>query len=629
MCRSTPHLAVAVAIAVAVAAALSAGCAGPSGSAGPAGPARPRITFIRGARVFDGEKLLGPTNVVLRDGLIAAMGEAADQTVAPPGADVVDGRDRTLLPGLIDAHTHIWNAAQLRQAAALGVTTELDLMSDWKLMATLKAKAKEDPSMADLRSAGNPATSPKGHGTEYGLPIATLARPEQAEAFVVERLKEGSDYLKIVYEPGREQMTSLDRATLEACVAAAHRHGLLAVVHISKLEAAREALAAGADGLAHAPVDRIATGEFVSLAASRGAFVIPTLTVNAMVFGKSRGPAILADAALAPYLPPSARELLKAAMRWQPEGSLENAQRTVALLAARGVPILAGTDAPNPGTAHGASMHEELKLLVDSGLSPADALAAATSRPAARFHLADRGRIALGLRADVVLVQGDPTSDISATRRIEAVWRGGVRVDREAQQRAAAAEQVEAAEKPAGGNGGLVSDFEGGDFKASFGAGWVPTTDALFRGKSIASVALGAEGAAGTHGSLQITGEVRAGFAYPWSGVMFQPGPEPMAAADLSASRGFSFYARGDGAVYQAMVFSRSRGGRPSVHTFVAGSKWTQFHFTWRSDFDGLDGRDIMGIAFVAGPRTGTFRFQIDQVAMDAPGGGPVASGSR
>src|SRR6185295_6656223 len=213
MCRATPHLAVAVAIAVAVAAALSAGCAGQSGSAGPAGPARPRITFIRGARVFDGEKLLGPTNVVLRDGLIAAMGEAADQTVAPPGADVVDGRDRTLLPGLIDAHTHIWNAAQLRQAAALGVTTELDLMSDWKLMATLKAKAKEDPSMADLRSAGNPATSPKGHGTEYGLPIATLARPEQAEAFVVERLKEGSDYLKIVYEPGREQMTSLDRAT--------------------------------------------------------------------------------------------------------------------------------------------------------------------------------------------------------------------------------------------------------------------------------------------------------------------------------------------------------------------------------------------------------------------------------
>jgi hypothetical protein len=424
-------------------------------------------------------------------------------------------------------------------------------------------------------------------------------------------------------------MTSLDRATLEACVAAAHRHGLLAVVHVSKLDAAREAIAAGADGLAHAPIDRAAGEELAALAASKGAFVIPTLSVNAALFGKSQGPAILADAAFAPFIDSTGRAMLQTSLQWKVDGSLENAEQTVKALAARGVPILAGSDAPNPGTAHGATVHEELKLLVTSGLSPAEALAAATSRPAARFHLDDRGRIAPGLRADLVLVQGDPTSDISATRRIEAVWRGGVRVDREAQRRAVASEKQEVSAKPAVAADALVSDFDGIDFHASFGAGWTPTTDALYAGKSVGSVALSQEGAAGTRGSLQVTGDVRGGFAFPWSGVMFQPGAQQMAPADLSASRGFSFYAKGDGATYRVMVFSRSR-GRPLVYSFVAGSKWTRYQLTWRGDFDGFDGREVVGIAFVAGPRTGTFRFLLDQVAMEKTGGGgPMSSGSR
>ena len=96
------------------------------------------------------------------------------------------------------------------------------------------------------------------------------------------------------------------------------------------------------------------------------------------------------------------------------------------------MPILAGTDAPNPGTAHGASLHRELELLVHAGLAPTEALAAATSVPASAFHLADRGRVARGLRADLVLVNGDPTRDITATRDIVGVWKGGAPVDRAA-----------------------------------------------------------------------------------------------------------------------------------------------------------------------------------------------------
>lgn len=94
------------------------------------------------------------------------------------------------------------------------------------------------------------------------------------------------------------------------------------------------------------------------------------------------------------------------------------------------VPILAGTDAPLPGTTYGASLHSELELLVREGLTPSQALAAATSLPAQSFRLNDRGRIRPGVRADLLLVEGDPTKNILATRNIVTVWKRGVRVHR-------------------------------------------------------------------------------------------------------------------------------------------------------------------------------------------------------
>jgi adenine deaminase len=105
---------------------------------------------------------------------------------------------------------------------------------------------------------------------------------------------------------------------------------------------------------------------------------------------------------------------------------------TVTALKAAGVRILAGTDCSNPGTAHGASLHRELALLVAAGLKPIDALAAATSVTADAFGLTDRGRIAPGRRADLVLVDGDPTTEIGATRKIAGVWKQGHSIDRAA-----------------------------------------------------------------------------------------------------------------------------------------------------------------------------------------------------
>ncbi|MCP2164012.1 amidohydrolase family protein [Goodfellowiella coeruleoviolacea] len=104
-----------------------------------------------------------------------------------------------------------------------------------------------------------------------------------------------------------------------------------------------------------------------------------------------------------------------------------NAKRVARALHLAGVPLLAGTDATPYVPAHGSGLHRELVLLTEAGLSLTQALAAATSVPARHFGLTDRGRIAPGLRADLVLVDGDPTRDITASGSTVDVWRRGAR----------------------------------------------------------------------------------------------------------------------------------------------------------------------------------------------------------
>ena len=110
--------------------------------------------------------------------------------------------------------------------------------------------------------------------------------------------------------------------------------------------------------------------------------------------------------------------------------SCDAAPQAIRQLVAAKVSVLAGTDAPFPGTTYGASLHRELEHLVNAGLTPTAALAAATSATAQAFRMNDRGRIRTGMRADLLLVDGDPSKQIRATRNIVAIWKRGVRVQR-------------------------------------------------------------------------------------------------------------------------------------------------------------------------------------------------------
>jgi imidazolonepropionase-like amidohydrolase len=397
--------------------------------------------LIRDVRLFDGKRVLEHRTVLVENGKIARIASAA---FGAPGAEVIDGRGRTLLPGFFDAHVHISPAepeGALRQTLSFGVTTALDMFTNAALLTKMKAiEAADAPDLADLRSAGVGATAPGGHpsemaNAEYRASLPTITDPEQAAAFVEARIQEGSDYIKIIYDDLSAYMTGnwrfpmLSRETLRALVEAAHRRGKLAVVHIGTEQQARDAIEAGADGLAHMFTGEHAGKDFGRLAASRRVFVIPTLTTLYVTCGEAEGRSLLGDPQLKPYIQPAWQAFLE--QQWPyAKASCQGTAEGVRQLAQAHVPILAGTDAPMPGTTYGASLHEELRLLVRAGLTPVQALEAATSVPARAFHLEDRGMIQARMRADMVLVNGDPTKDILATRNIVAIWKRGIRAAR-------------------------------------------------------------------------------------------------------------------------------------------------------------------------------------------------------
>ncbi|MBD8633192.1 CIA30 family protein [Oxalobacteraceae sp. CFBP 8755] len=575
-------------------------------------------TLVQDVRVFDGKAVHERRSVLFDD---ARVVDADFRGPAPAGARIVKGAGRTLLPGLIDAHTHAFRQFDL--PVLFGVTTQIDMFTAVPVMQDAKRSmaAGRHAGQADLFSAGTLATAPGGHGTQFGVPIPTLSSPGEAQAFVDARIAEGSDFIKIVLEAGGHgvgAMNSLDIATATALIEAAHRRGKLAVVHVSTEPDARAALEAGADALVHlflgAAPDPTAVDSLAKLAKRKNAFVIPTFTVMESMAGV-RGDDLLGDADLAALVEREGATTLKARYGQQAQPQLLAMPKAVtAALARAGVPILAGTDAGNAGTLYGISMHRELAALVEAGLTPTAALAAATSAPAAAFRLGQRGCIATGCKADLLLVEGDPTRDITATRRIVEVWKDGqsanalrdARRERVAQERGASTRQGLPAD-------GRISQFSAAKLASPFGSGWMPSTDQYAGGKSTVKLAVLPELPDGQI-PLAVQASVAPGLPYAWSSVAFMPGAQPMQPADLSAARVLRFKVRGDGKTYQVMIMGAAN-NRPSSVPFVAGKEWEDISVPL-SAFAGIDPAAVAMLAFSAGPQPGEYRFELADVRL-------------
>lgn len=336
------------------------------------------------------------------DDAITAIRPAGERE---PVGNALDGTGRILLPGLIDTHVHLGSRAALESAVRAGVTTMIDLGTHPD---SVIAEQRALTGVPSLLSAGSAASAPGSTQISMmGFPAESGVRDAQdAERYLDWRAENGSDLIKIIIEdPNATDVPALDIPTITALVDGAHRRGLLVVAHVVTADAFVRGLDGGVDILTHTPLDRPLPDETVARMLEQQTVASPTLVMMA----------VMARARLGAHA----------------ETAIGNTIESVRRMHAAGVPIVAGTDAnetPFAAVAHGAGLHTEIQLLQQAGLSAADALVAATTGAAAAFRLTDRGAVEVGRRADLLLVDQDPTVDTATLDRPRAIWVGGVPV---------------------------------------------------------------------------------------------------------------------------------------------------------------------------------------------------------
>ena len=572
----------------------------PSGNAAAVGHT---VSAISNVRLFDGDQVVESATLLFGDGQVIAAGRDIE---IPAAAEVIDGSGHTLLPGLIDSHVHVFGSARA-DALRFGVTTVLDMFAMPTLLpeALRQRENLNETTQADLFSAGFLATVEGGHGTQFGLPVPTLSHAQEADAWVAERIAEGSDYIKIIIEDGSSwgrPLPTLDAETIQALTHAAHAQGVMAVAHVSTMAGAEIALDAGVDGLVHLFADQPIDQDWLARAAEAGLWVAPTTTVLAGAYGQSGAGWLNDHAVLGPRLNATQRQSLDASFsgsdlriaRWP------LVMRNLAALHEVGIPILAGSDAPNPGTAHGASLWHELKLLMDAGLTPIQAFSSATRIPAQAFGLEDRGCLKPGCRADMVLIRGNPLQQSDTTDHtigsVLSVWKNGhaVALDPATEPVAESNVSTEVAEPR-----DLLSDVNR----------WMVSTDQFMGGNSIAEQFW-------ADGRLEIRGELRNGSAFPYAGTMWMTSNTPMQAVDFSGHRQLMLNVSGDQARYRVMLFSGEQvNGMPIMRDFSADALLNGVTLNL-NELPGLDLSRLRAIGVFAADRPGALEFTIEQARL-------------
>lgn len=321
--------------------------------------------------VFDGTQVWENATVVIEDGVIS------DKTVLGEGE--VDS-EYFLMPGLIDAHTHVSKTGEMELMVSKGVTTTCDVAITQEVQ--------------DSFSELNVWTARSG----------AFVFVEDGKTFVEDMITQGAQYIKVVIDlPAIMGGGLMEETAIRDIVATAHKNDLKVAVHAISIAGVQLAVDAGADMLIHVPIGETFPRELAEQIAAQGIEVMPT-----MVMMKA-----FADSPLYGF----------------EEEDYQDAVDAVLLLRSLGVPILVATDA-NPGgfvpaVVHGTDLHWEMRLLAEAGLPPLEVLQGATSEVAEAFGFTNAGTIAPGQPATMVLVQGRPDQNITDSTNIVQIWVNG------------------------------------------------------------------------------------------------------------------------------------------------------------------------------------------------------------
>jgi imidazolonepropionase-like amidohydrolase len=415
-------------------------------------PAGGAVLF-EGARLIvgDGSAALENSAFLVENNRFTRVGKKGELQ-PPAGARRVDLTGKTVMPALIDAHTHLgWAIIKtnrvgsdtyskenlidhLRRIAYYGVAATQNMGTDAG-DAAFELRASPVPNAALLRTAGRGMALPNaGPGAEYWKPIAYGVTTEaEARKAVKELAAKKVDLVKFWVDDRNGTVPKLPPAIYKVIIDEAHKNNLRAVVHVFYLDDAKELLRSGVDGFMHVVRDRDIDDEFIKLIKARpNVFVTPNLPereTTAEDF-KLMGETVPAEEVQRErdVLAKRSPEAVKKAREFY-----DLQARNTAKLNAAGVRIVLGTDS---GTSVGWTVHQELTDLVAAGLTPAQVITAATKSAAEVVRIDQLGTIAAGKSADFLVLDANPLDNINNTRRISKVYLRGAEIDRAAMRAA-------------------------------------------------------------------------------------------------------------------------------------------------------------------------------------------------
>ncbi|MFN2530901.1 MAG: amidohydrolase family protein [Pyrinomonadaceae bacterium] len=423
------------------------------------------MILIRNGLIIDGtgRNPLRKGSILIKEGRFAEItdGEGA----FPPDAAVVDANGKTIIPGLIDMHSHLLSGGfdsitdvidafdpatqkrALKQMLYWGVTATYSPVQPVASGLQLRAQlAQGDVPGPRLFISGPGFTAPNGWAGSF-LPLARMEPKNllEAEQQVTQLAEAGVDILKIYYDTQccafLSPLPQLETPIMERIIATAHQNNLKVMVHAYDNRYHIDALRAGVDILAHSAVTTLVDNEYLDLASKAGALYLATLSVYHDAFDEESLRRFIDQDFVQASVPRQTLdtlaaagpldEFLKITKKSYIKDQLPTIQANLKRVSDSGIPVGVGPDTGVMGAFPGISVHREMELMVQAGLSPTAVLTAATRTAAEYLGEQSLGTIEQGKIADLVIINGNPLEDIRNTRNIEMVIKEGRVVNRE------------------------------------------------------------------------------------------------------------------------------------------------------------------------------------------------------